>query len=82
MCIPRLAQETKYKYKESLDKAANTRRDLFGAEDDVVLIGEIAIIFLALSVSLELAGELLEKEVVLGEHFEEQGERWCCNKID
>jgi len=37
--------------------------DLFEAEDDMVLIGEIAIILLALSVSLELGGELLEQEV-------------------
>jgi hypothetical protein len=37
--------------------------DLFEAKDDMVLIGEIAIILLALSVSLELGGELLEQEV-------------------
>jgi hypothetical protein len=32
--------------------------------DEVVLIGKIAMILLVLPVSLELGGELLEKEVV------------------
>jgi hypothetical protein len=72
MCIPCLAQETKHKYEEGLNKAANaTRADIKGkagkeerssgptctepigdgVDDDVVLIGEIAEILPALSVS-------------------------------
>jgi hypothetical protein len=46
MCIPRPALETRRMY-DGADEAV----DFFEAEDDVVLIGEIAIILLALSVS-------------------------------
>ena len=56
MCI-RPAQETEHKQKKSFDKAADMRSaDVKGwkrGKDNVVLIGEIAVILLALLVSCD-----------------------------